>query len=237
LNSRLGERVFGTGFSSGTAIMTVADLSAMESRVEVGENDVVLIKIGDTARVEIDAFPNRKFNGVVYEIANTAKSSGTGTQEEVVNFQVKIRIVDKDVVLRPGMSCTADIETNTKTDVWAVPIQSVTTRTMDKKMGENMPQQGGGPGEANVTSTNEQKAKKEYSKPQEVLFVVENNTAKQLKVKTGISDDKYIEIVDGLKGTEEVVTGSYRAINRELEDGKPVKLEQGLKKTDQAEKK
>jgi HlyD family secretion protein len=237
LNSRLGERVFGTGFSSGTAIMTVADLSAMEARVEVGENDVVLIKIGDTARVEIDAFPNRKFNGVVYEIANTAKSTGMGTQEEIVNFEVKIKILDKDVVLRPGMSCTADIETNTKTDVWAVPIQSVTTRTMEKKMGENMPPQDGPP-QTNVTSSKDQQAKKEYTKPQEVVFVIENNIAKMLKVKTGISDDKYIEVIEGLKGNEDVVSGSYRAINRELEDNKPVKVEQqGFKKSDQPEKK
>jgi HlyD family secretion protein len=221
LNSRLGERVFGSGFTSGTAIMDIANLSAMEARVDVGENDIVLISIGDTARVEIDAFPNRKFNGVVYEIANSAKTKGLGTQEEVVNFEVKIKITDKDVILRPGMSCTADVETETRNNVFAVPIQSVTTRS-GKKEGGEMP---GGGGQPEVTQSAQKQQKKEAEKTQEVLFTVKDNVAKMLKVKTGISDDKYIEILDGLKGDEDVVSGSYRAINRELEEGKAVKVE------------
>jgi HlyD family secretion protein len=219
LNSHVGERVYGTGFSSGTAIMTVSDLNSMEARVEVGENDVVLISIGDTARIEVDAFPNKKFTGVVYEIGNSAKTKGLGTQEEVVNFEVKIRILDKDVKFRPGMSCTADIETETKVNVLSVPIQSVTTRA-PKKFEAQM----SGP-EANVQSANQQKDKKEQEKVQEVVFIVKDGKAKMVNVKTGISDDKYIEIVDGLKGDEEVVSGSYRAINRELEDGKMVTVE------------
>jgi HlyD family secretion protein len=219
LNSHVGERVFGTGFSSGTAIMNVANLGSMEARVDVGENDVVLIKIGDTARVEVDAFPNRKFSGVVYEIGNAAKTTGLGTQEEVVNFEVKIRIVDKDAGFRPGMSCTADIETQTRTNVYAIPIQSVTTRASKKMEVANSGN------ESNVQSVNQQKDKKEVEKVQEVVFAVENGKAKLINVKTGISDDKFIEIISGLKGNEDIVSGSYRAINRELEDGKSVTLE------------
>lgn len=220
LNSRVGERVFGAGFSSGTAIMNVSDLNSMEARVEVGENDVVLISIGDTARVEVDAFPGKKFSGVVYEIGNAAKTKGLGTQEEVVNFEVKIRIVDKDNKFRPGMSCTADIETETRYNVLTVPIQSVTTRT-PKKM-DQAP--AGGP-EGNVQSITQQKEKKETEKVKEVVFIVSEGKAKMINVKTGISDDKYIEIIDGLKGEEDVVSGTYRAINRELEEGKSVTVE------------
>ena len=128
LNSELGERVLGTVQFQGTDVMTIADLSRMEARVDVSENDVVLVSIGDTARIEVDAFPDRKVTAVVYEIANTAKSKGAGTQEEVTNFEVKMRIVNADVQLRPGMSMTGDIETETKQHVLSVPIQSVTTR-------------------------------------------------------------------------------------------------------------
>jgi HlyD family secretion protein len=128
LNSELGERVLGTVQFQGTDVMTIADLSRMESRVDVSENDVVLVSLGDTARIEVDAFPDRKVTAVVYEIANTAKSKGAGTQEEVTNFEVKMRIVGAEIQLRPGMSMTGDIETETKAHVLTVPIQSVTTR-------------------------------------------------------------------------------------------------------------
>ena len=128
LNSELGERVLGTSMMQGTDIMTIADLSRMEARVEVSENDVILVSVGDTARIEVDAFPDKKVNGMVYEIANTATTKGLGTQEEVTNFEVKIRVLGRELNLRPGMSMTADVETDTRTDVLAVPIQSVTTR-------------------------------------------------------------------------------------------------------------
>jgi len=128
LNSELGERVLGTAQFQGTDVMTIADLSRMEARVDVSENDVTLISVGDTARISVDAFPDKKVNAVVYEIANTAKTKGLGTQEEVTNFTVKMRIVDRGANLRPGMSMTADIETETKEGVLSVPIQSVTTR-------------------------------------------------------------------------------------------------------------
>lgn len=208
LNVELGERVLGSGFSQGTNIMTVADLDRMEATVDVDENDVVLVSLGDTARVEIDAYRDREFTGIVTEIANSAKTTGIGTQDEVVNFEVKIEIINSEVMIRPGMSCDADIETETRFDVFAVPIQSVTARTLPPKEGEE-PKVNGRKG------------------PQEVIFVVDEGVAKLVKVETGISDDTYIEITDGLEGEETVISGSYRAISKELEDGAKVSIEKG----------
>jgi len=218
LISELGERVSGSGFTQGTQIMTVADLSMMEARVDVGENDIVNISIGDTSRITIDAYPDKKFVGIVYEIANTAKSKGLGTQEEVTNFEVKIRILDKDIALRPGMSMTADIETETKKNAIAVPIQSVTTRAPKPKEGdkpkEESPQSPSGPG---GMSMNE--------KPVECVFIVENGKAKMVPVKRGINDEGYVEITSGMTQDIEVISGTYKAINRDLEDGSVVKVE------------
>jgi len=219
LNNKIGERIVGTGLMAGTVVMSVADLSKMEARVDVDENDVVLITAGDTSRIAVDAYPDRKFMGVVYEIANTAKVIGQGTQQEVTNFEVKIRVLDKDVALRPGMSCTADIETNTHHDVWAVPIQSVTTRMpKEPEKKEASPEQ---PAIANKTTAKQ----KMENKVREVVFIVDNGKVKTATVKRGISDDQYVEITEGLKGDEEVVSGSYKAINRDLEEGSKVKVE------------
>lgn len=218
LNVKLGERVLGTGFTQGSNLMTVADLTKMVAVVDVDENDVILISIGDTAKVKVDAFRDKVFKGVVYEIGNTAKAKGLGTQEEVVNFEVKIRILDSSVHLKPGMSCNAEIMTETRNNVLAVPIQAVTIRGIEKteKKVEN-------PEEGLVTI--ETKKTEVDTKNLEGVFVVESNRAKFVKVKTGISDDTYIELIDGLKGDEEVVTGSYRAISRELKDGSKVRVE------------
>ncbi len=220
LLSEVGERVSGSTFTTGTHIMTVADLSMMEARVDVGENDIVLVSIGDTARITVDAYPDKKFSGIVYEIANTAKSKGIGSQDEVTNFEVKIRILNKDVALRPGMSMSADIETETRKNVLAVPIQSVTTRIPkpkeeEKKEGDQ--QQGEG-----TTMTN--------AKPVECAFVVENGKAKMTPVKRGISDEGYVEIISGVDEGIELITGSYKAINRELEDGSIVKIDNNQKR-------
>ncbi|HEY5552976.1 MAG TPA: efflux RND transporter periplasmic adaptor subunit, partial [Opitutaceae bacterium] len=129
LNNKLGERVVATGQFTGTEIMRVADLSTMEVRVNVNENDVINVKIGDTAVIRVDAFQDRPFSGEVREIANSAKTTGIGSQDEVTNFEVRIRVLDKERRLRPGMSATADIQTKTVENVVAVPIQSVTVRT------------------------------------------------------------------------------------------------------------
>jgi HlyD family secretion protein len=225
LNSELGERVLGTNQFQGTDVMTIADLSRMEARVDVSENDVVLLSIGDTARIAVDAFADKKINAVVYEIANTAKSKGLGTQEEVTNFEVKMRIVDRSLSLRPGMSMTADIETETKQNVLSVPIQSVTTRAPKMEMGPGGQGEQGGAMPVNNTSA---KGKAE-NKPKEIVFVVDNGVVKAVPVKRGISNDSHVEIVEGVAEGAEVVSGSYKAINRELEDGAKVRVEEQKK--------
>lgn len=225
LNVKLGERVLGTGFTQGSNLMTVADLSKMVAVVEVDENDVVLVSYGDTAKVKVDAFPGKVFKGVVYEIGNTAKAKGLGTQEEVVNFEVKIRILDSDVLLKPGMSCNVEIMTETRNNVLAVPIQSVTIRGLEKEKKEDKEAE-------DELVTIEDKKDQIDTKALEGVFVVKDGKAKFVKVKTGISDDTHIEIKNGLKGDEEVVTGSYRAISRELKDGSRVRIENKKAKTE-----
>uniref|UniRef100_A0A7V3E6L8 Efflux RND transporter periplasmic adaptor subunit n=1 Tax=Ignavibacterium album TaxID=591197 RepID=A0A7V3E6L8_9BACT len=219
LNVELGERVLGSGFTQGTEIMTVSDLKNIEAVVEVDENDVVLISKGDTAIVKVDAFKDKEFKGVVTQIGNSAKTKGLGTQEQVVNFEVKIKLLNPDDKLRPGMSCTADIQTETVTDVLAVPIQSVTIRS-------KMPEK---PSEEEGEEVVERKSNGKEDKPKEIVFIVEDGKAKSVEVTTGISDADYIEIKSGLKGGEEVVSGSYRAISRELQDGSKVRVEEKRK--------
>lgn len=225
-----GERVLGTSQFQGTTVMTVADLSRMEARVDVGENDIILISIGDTARIEVDAVQNKKLNGIVYEIGNSAKTKGLGTQEEVTNFQVKIRILDKDVILRPGMSMTATVETETKKNVLTVPIQSVTTRAMEK--GKDNTQT---PDESDDMASSDSRIKQKTEKVKEIVFLVDNNAVKTVEVKRGISDDSYTEITAGLEENKEVVSGSYKAINRELEDGAKVKVDNKKPKSKKTE--
>ena len=221
LNVELGERVLGSGFSQGTNIMTVSDLNNIQAVVDVDENDVILVSIGDTAIVQVDAFGDREFKGKVTEIGNSAKTSGLGSQEEVVNFEVKIKLFELDPNLRPGMSCTADIRTETVHNVISVPIQSVTARTdFVSRMGDKSEDE-----DENLQADN----MKDNKKPKEVVFIVENNTAKMVEVKTGISDDNYIEIKRGLEGGEDVVSGSYRAISRQLKDGSKVRIEEKRK--------
>lgn len=222
LLSEIGERVSGSTFTRGTEIMTIADLARMEARVEVGENDVVLVSLGDTAKIDVDSYPNRTFIGRVTQIANTARSTGLGTQEEITNFEVRILIERPDTVeFRPGMSMTADIQTETRLNALAVPIQSVTVRM--PKM-EGPPQESeGGEGEARMeTRNNAPGPKKEAT---EVIFVVKDGKAVSVPVKRGISDDTHIEITEGAEEGMEVVSGPYRAINRELENDVAVKIE------------
>ncbi len=223
LGVELAERVLGSNFSPGTEMLTVADLSKMEATVNVDENDVVLISVGDTAKVHVDAFSDKTFKGVVSQIGNSAVTKGLGTQDEVVNFQVKILILNPENKLRPGMSCDADIETEKKQNVLTVPIQSVTARVEKQNIGTSQGEQ----------SDNEAKIKKERSnKPKEVVFVIKENKAKMIEVKTGISDDTNIEILSGLKGDEDIVSGPYRAISKELEDGSKVSLQSKRKGTE-----
>ena len=225
LNSELGERVLGTVQFQGTDVMTIADLSRMEARVDVSENDVILTSLGDTARISVDAIPNKKIRAVVYEIANTGTSRGLGTQEEVTNFEVKIRIIDGDVPLKPGMSMTADIETETRTDVLSVPIQSITTR-MPKIENEEKEEDGR---EQTFAIKNESLKGRESKKPPEIVFVVDNGKVKSVPVKRGISNDSHVEVTEGVSEGMEVVSGSYKAINRELEQDAKVRIEEQKK--------
>lgn len=214
----LGERVSGSTFTQGTEIMTVADLSRMEARVDVGENDIVLVSLGDTARVEVDAYSEEKLIGVVSQIANTAKSAGLGSQDQVINFEVRILLKTPDnVELRPGMSMSADVETATHRDVLAVPIQSVTIRMPKMEMKQEEPEEGG------VRLANQVAPKEE--KLDEVVFVIDEGTVKTVTVKRGLTSDTHVEVTgEDLEG-KEVVSGPFKAINRELESGSKVKVE------------
>jgi HlyD family secretion protein len=218
LNVEFGERVLGSGYSQGTDIMTVADLNNIEAVVDVDENDVVLVSVGDTANISVDAFGDRIFHGIVTEIGNSAKSAGFGTQEQVVNFSVKIKLIDLDPNLRPGMSCNADIETETESNVLSVPIQSVTARTDIPTEKDSVKSQESSDG-------NDMAGMIGKKKPKEVLFLVKDGKAKMVVVETGISDDNYLQIKKGIEEGDQVVSGSYRAISRELEDGSIVRVE------------
>jgi HlyD family secretion protein len=240
LQSQLGERVLGTSFNKGTEIMTIADLNEMEARVDIGEMDVVLIGVGQNARLEVDAFKNRKFSGAVSDIANSAKglnsssslgvSSSSSSGQDATKFEVNIRITEKER-FRPGMSVTAEIETRSRTNVLCVPIASVTTRLpKDKKSGSSrvLEVEAKTNGTSNASDSNNtngvtgHKNTKETVKPVEVVFITDGDHVKMVPVKIGISDDSYWEITEGLQGGEEVVSGGYRAISKDLDDGKKI---------------
>ena len=240
LNSKQGERLVATGQFAGTEVMRVADLSHMEARVDVNENDVVNVKIGDKAEVKIDAYGDRKFHGTVYQIANTGKTTGTGTQEEVTNFEVKIRIEDTDVTLKPALSCTAEIHTNEVKDVVAVPMQAVTIRTGEsnlspeeiEKKKQKVAQRDKSDNNAEFVNERAEKAaqKEEREKVFKVVFLKKGNKALVVKVTTGISDDTYTEIKNGIQPGDEVISGSYSVISRKLKDGAKVTLDkEGMK--------
>ena len=232
LNSKLGERIVATGQFAGTEVMRVADLTHMQAVVDVNENDVPNVKVGDKARVKIDAYGDRKFKGTVAQIANTGKTTGAGTQEEVTNFEVKINLDRENVLLRPGLSCTADIETNMVKDAVAVPMQAVTIRTGESNLSpeeiEKKKQKAADrdKGENNAEYVNErqekQAQKEEREKLAKVVFLKKGSKAQMLKVTTGISDDTYMEIRSGVKPGDEVISGSYSAISRKLKDGAKV---------------
>jgi HlyD family secretion protein len=232
LTSKLGERVVATAQFAGTEVMRVADLNHMEGRVDVNENDVVNVKIGDKANIKVDAYGDRVFHGTVYQIANTGKTTGTGTQEEVTNFEVKVRIEDRDVRLKPALSCTADIETNMARDVVAVPMQSVTIRTGEsnlspeeiEKRKAKTAQRDKADNSADLVNEKIEKSaqKAEHEKLAKVVFLKKGNKAQLVKVTTGISDDTWTEVKTGVHPDEEVISGSYSAISRKLKDGAKV---------------
>jgi HlyD family secretion protein len=240
LNSKLGERVVATNQFAGTEVLRVADLSHMQAVVDVNENDVVNVKVDDKATITIDAYGDRKFTGAVQQIANTGKTTGAGTQEEVTNFEVKIRILDQDVRLRPGLSCTAEIETSMVKDAVAVPMQSVTIRTGEsnlspeeiEKRKQKQAARDKADNNADVTDNRQVKAaqKEERERLSKVVFLKKGNKAQIVKVTTGIADDTYIEIKNGITPGDEVISGSYSAISRKLKDGAKVTIEKDTTK-------
>ncbi len=257
LKSQVGERVLGTVQNAGTEIMTIADLTEMETRVDIGEMDVVLIQPGQKVRLEVDAFKDKKFPGTVTQIANSSKASGlsaaysSSQSQEATKFEVRIHINEKEF-FRPGMSVTAEIETRYRTNALTVPLASVTTRPpkpTDKKSGSTtniVSSATNGVAATNkpsaltntfastnsvstsmnaVAATNAfgaDKKKEASSKLSEVVFVVEGDHAKMAPVKIGICDDNYWEITEGLTDGQEIVTGGYKAISRDLADGKKI---------------
>ena len=240
LNSKLGERIVATGQFAGTEVMRVADLSRMQAVIDVNENDVPNVKIGDKANVKIDAYGDRKFKGTVAQIGNTGKTTGTGTQEEVTNFEVKINLEREDVLLRPGLSCTADIETNMVKDAVAVPMQAVTIRTGDSNLSpeeiekKRLKTAARDKGDNNADYVNERQEKalqkEEREKLSKVVFLKKGGKAQSVKVTTGISDDTYMEIKSGVQPGDEVISGSYSAISRKLKDGAKVAYDKEVTK-------
>jgi HlyD family secretion protein len=246
LNSEVGERVVGTGQFAGTEVMRIANLNNMEVRVKVNENDIVNVKVGDHTAIAVDAFPGQKFEGIVSEISSSALTAGgtsagsnqaalaASASDEVTNFLVRIRITDKEAKLRPGMSGTVDIETETVKNVIAVPVQSVTVRAEGGKTSEDLQQQRAK--EAKERSGNDldvvkdrQESKLAAEKLQRVLFVRQGDLVKMRPVETGVADNTYIEVKSGLKAGEEVVSGSYMAISRTLKDGAKILVEKPKK--------
>jgi HlyD family secretion protein len=201
----LGERVAGTNLMAGTELLRVADLSRMEAQVQVNENDVPRVKLGDTALIEVDAYLDQKFKGVVTEIANSAKTTGVSA-DQVTNFDVKILIIPESYQVlvdggdknpfRPGMSATVDIRTQSKAGVLTVPIQSVTTRTDTTKLTGTV-------------------AEKDI---RTLVFVSDGKYALARDVKTGIQDNSYIEILSGVEENEQVVSAPFSAISKKLAD-------------------
>jgi HlyD family secretion protein len=227
LNVEKGERVAGASqFSAGTEILRIANLSLMEVIVSVNENDIVRVSLNDTALVEVDSYLNRKFKGIVTEIATSANITGVSA-DQVTNFDVKIRMLPdsyKDLLaettspFRPGMSATVDIQTTAVNNVLSVPIQSVTTRQDSTQKKKDEPQ--GGPDGGPHAASDDEAQKPKLSEPiQEYVFVVDKGKAVLRKVKTGIQDNTYIQVTEGLKKGEMVISGPYRAVSRTLKDG------------------
>lgn len=237
LTSEVGERVVGTGQFAGTEIMRVADLTSMEVRVLVNENDIVNVKLGDPTLISIDALSEAQLSGKVREISSSAQNaaSAIATQQnsasdEVANFLVKISISDRDPRLRPGMSATSDIQTQTVENVVAIPIQSVTVRAEGGKTAEELANEKNkaarekSGNDLEVTDTRES-ARRDRNQLERVVFVVDGTKVKMQKVDTGIADNTHIEIKSGLTEGTEVVSGSYAAISRRLKDGADIQVE------------
>jgi HlyD family secretion protein len=201
----LGERVAGTNLMAGTELLRVADLSRMEAQVQVNENDIVRVNLGDTALIEVDAYLDQKFKGIVTEIANSAKTTGVSA-DQVTNFDVKILVLPesyKKLVdagdsnpFRPGMSASVDIQTESKSDIITVPIQSVTTRTDTTKTAATL-------SDEDIRT---------------IVFITDGQYVLAKDVKTGIQDNNYIEILSGVAVNDRVISAPFSAISKKLSD-------------------
>lgn len=241
LNSQLGERVLGTVQNAGTDIMIISDLSNMEARVDIGERDVVRVQPGEKAKLEVDSFQDQKYAGVVTAVANSSEglnassalgassSSSSSSGQAATQFQVRIRISDQEA-FRPGMSVTATIETRTRTNIVAAPMNSIATRVVKPKLGaeKTAGQTNAAPANARAADPSPTNSVKGDKKPEPknlqvpVVFVVEGDHVKTVPVKIGISDDDYYEITDGLHEGDEIVIGGIHAVNHDLDDGKKI---------------
>jgi len=225
LNKEVGEITLGSQFQE-DVIMVISKLSGMEALVNVDENDIVSVSIGDTANIEVDALPDQTFKGEVTEIANSATISGSGSADQKTEFEVKISLFDPGDQLRPGMTASADITTDVKESVLHIPIQSVAVRTpeqLEKREPED------GTAMANETPEHEYRPDKDGFV--EVVFCVKNGVIRAAQVKPGIQSETDIQIVDGLTEDDEIVTGSYRAISKDLFDGSIVVVNNDPTKT------
>lgn len=217
LNKEAGEIALGSQFQK-DVILVIADLKEMEAQVNVDENDITSIAIGQQATIEVDAMLGQQLEGVVAEISSSANATGTGTAEQKTEFEVKVRITDPPQTLRPGMTATASIIAKTNENALSVPIQSVAVRSVDQLAMK---------GEKREDAEARYKADKDGFV--EVVFSVEKGKAIAKQVKTGIQSDDLIEILEGLEQGEEIVTGSYRAISKDLENGALVTNKQPAK--------
>jgi HlyD family secretion protein len=240
LNVKKGERVVGNSMMAGTEMMRVADMRVIEVRVDVGENDIPKVKIGDTAIVEVDAYNKRKFKGIVTQIASTNRGVGGTTQvssTDVTNYEVRIRLDPssyqdlmenakaKSFPFRPGMSASADIQTKTHGDVISVPINSVTTRDKNDtgKVAGNQKKMK--KAEAQADDNGQSEVSGDIEDMEEVVFVLQaDGTVKRIKVRTDIQDMTHIEVLSGVKEGDQVITGPYTVVSKMLRDGMKVKV-------------
>jgi HlyD family secretion protein len=228
LNVEKGERVVGTAQMTGTEIMTIANLNEMEVSVDVNENDIVRIELHDTADIEVDAYLDKKFKGIVTEVANSANTIGTSA-DQVTNFTVKIRILRESYMdlipkdkpdyspFRPGMSAAVDIQTSKAFNVISVPVQAVTTREDTTSYGVKEQKEK----KESVTEDNS-KTKEKEAKVVEYVFVIKNDIALLTPVITGIQDNNYIEIKKGLNAQDEIITGPYKVVSKTLKNKTPI---------------
>lgn len=227
LNKEVGEIALGSQFQE-DVIMVISNLSGMEALVDVDENDIVSVQIGDSARIEVDALPDMVFNGVITEIANTAKVTGSGTAEQKTEFEVKIAVTNPTDALRPGMSASSDIVTDVRDSALAIPIQSVAVRTPEQ-LKPRKTETGGG-NVAIADSSPQPNYVPDKDGYVQVVFVVNNGVAEARQVKTGIQSETHIEILEGLSPGDEIVTGNYRAISQSLQNRSKVVVRNSGKK-------